>query len=261
MANNTFHFDAEKRTPWNNQIFPGNYVAHLNAYRNQGVVAIPGAVFFRGIGALVLNPDVHSVLNTDGVLEAGTYDLKVLSPDLRQDDKPRLDKPFEIPGGAKIYRIAVSAPGVREAELDPATGEYPGVATITTEGIAAPPPVVVTANDGLTQEEGRHGTKGWFNPVGIFTEPMLSIVDTASTGDLIIAAPAAPTDPAGPAGEPLPVQVTTSADLVAAQNPSAGACRKSPSAIIVEVCYFMPDAAPDEDDLHIPYGVEAGQGY
>ena len=144
---------------------------------------------------------------------------------------------------------------MREAALDPATGEYPGVATITTEGITAPPAVVVTANDGLTQEEGRHGEKGWFNPVGIFTEPMLSIVDTASTGDLIVAAPN------GPAGDPLPVQVITSADLVAAQNPSAGACRKSPSAIIVEVCYFMPDAAPDEDDLHIPYGVEAGQGY
>jgi len=255
MANNTFHFDAEKRTPWNNQIFPGNYVAHLNAYRNQGVVAIPGAVFFRGVGALVLNPDVHSVLNTDGVLEAGTYDLKVLSPDLRQDDKPRLDKPFEIPGGAKIYRMSVAAPGVREADVDPLSGEYPGTTTITTAGITAPPALVLTANDGATQEEGRHGEKGWFNPVGIFTEPMLSIVDTASTGDLIVAAPN------GPAGDPTPVQVTTSADLVASLNPSAVACRKSPSAIIVEVCYFLPDAAPDEDDLHIPYGVEAGQGF
>ena len=53
----TFTFDAENRTPWNNKIFPGNYVAHLNAYRDQGVVALPGAVFFRGIGAIVLNPD------------------------------------------------------------------------------------------------------------------------------------------------------------------------------------------------------------
>ena len=37
----TFQFDAENRTPWNNKIFPGNYVAHLNAYRDQGVVATP----------------------------------------------------------------------------------------------------------------------------------------------------------------------------------------------------------------------------
>ena len=53
----TFSYDAEGRTPWNNQIYPGNYVNQLNAYRDQGVVAIPGAVFFRGVGALVLDPD------------------------------------------------------------------------------------------------------------------------------------------------------------------------------------------------------------
>ena len=110
----TFQFDAENRTPWNNKIFPGNYVAHLNAYRDQGVVAIPGAVFFRGVGAIVLNPDTDDVLNQDGVLVAGTYDLPILSPDLRQDDKPRKDRPFVIPAGAVVYRTAVNAPGVRE---------------------------------------------------------------------------------------------------------------------------------------------------
>jgi hypothetical protein len=267
MANNTFYFDPTPeenatgklaRTPWNNKIFPGNYVAHLNAYRDQGVVALPGAVFFRGVGALVLNPDVHENLNTDGVLEAGTYDLKILSPDLRQDDKPRLDRPFEIPGGATIYRVAVAAPGVREADSlrDAVTGELPGTTTITVGGITAPVPPVLTANDGETQEEGRSGKVGFFNPVGVFNSPMESILDGTPTGDLIVALPD------GPAGEPLaPIQVTTSADLVARQNPSAGACRHSPSAILVEVCYYIPDAAPDADDVHLPYGVEAGQGY
>ena len=43
-------------------------------------------------------------------------------------------------------------------------------------------------------------------------------------------------------------------------NPSAGACRNSPSALIVEVCYYIPAPAPDYDDVHIPYAVEAGQG-
>ena len=108
----TFSFDEETRRPWNNKIFPGNYVAHLNAYRDQGVVALPGAVFFRGVGALVLNPDTDGNL-VDGVLPADTYDLKILSPDLRQDDKPRKDRPFIIPEGAVVYRTAVSAPGVR----------------------------------------------------------------------------------------------------------------------------------------------------
>ena len=37
-------------------IFPGNYVAHLNAYREQGVEAIPGVEFYKGVGALVAQP-------------------------------------------------------------------------------------------------------------------------------------------------------------------------------------------------------------
>ena len=248
MANNTFSFDEKGRTPWNNKIFPGNYVAHLNAYRDQGVVALPGCVFFRHVGALVLNPDNYGVL-ADGVLAAGTYDLKILSPDLRQDDKPRLDRPFELPAGAKVYKVSVSAPGVREAESlrDATSGELPGTTTITSTVAAIAP--VLTANDGLTVDEARDGTIGFYNPVGAWVDPMLSIVDTASTGDL--------TDP----DTTVPIQVVTSADLEAHLDPSAGACRNSPSAILVEVCYFLPDAAPDADDLHIPYAVEAGQGY
>jgi len=220
----TFSFDAEARTPWNNVIFPGNYVAHLNAYRDQGVVALPGAVFFRAIGALVLNPDNDGVLDTNGVLAADTYDLQILSPDLRQDDKPRKDRPFVIPEGAVVYRTAVSAPGVREETVA-------GTTTIEVEGIAAPAAVPATAED-----------DGYFNPVGEFSL-FTSILDgTGLAADT-------------------PVQITTDAALVASQKPSAGACRKAPSAILVEVCYFLPDAAPDADDVHIPYGVEAGQGY
>ena len=219
----TFQFDAEQRTPWNNQIFPGNYVAHLNAYRDQGVVALPGAVFFRGVGAIVLNPDNEGNL-VDGVLAAGTYDLKILSPDLRQDDKPRLDRPFIIPEGAVVYRTGVNAPGVREETVA-------GTATLTVSGITTPAAVPATAT-----------ADGYFEPVGEFSL-FESILD--GTG----------------LGADTPVQVITSADLIASQNPSAGACRKSPSAIIVEVCYYLPDAVADADDLHIPYGVEAGQGY
>ena len=219
----TFSFDSEQRTPWNNQIFPGNYVAHLNAYRDQGVVALPGAVFFRAVGALVLNPDNESVL-VDGVLPADTYDLKILSPDLRQDDKPRLDRPFIIPKGAVVYRTGVNATGVREETVA-------GTTTIEVEGITAPAAVPATAED-----------DSYFNPVGEFSL-FTSILD--GTG----------------LGADTPVQVTTDAGLVCSLKPSAGACRKSPSAIIVEVCYFLPDAVADADDLHIPYAVEAGQGY
>ena len=219
----TFSFDSEQRTPWNNQIFPGNYVAQLNAYRDQGVVALPGAVFFRGVGALVINPDLEGNL-VDGVLPAATYDLKVLSPDLRQDDKPRLDRPFIIPEGAVVYRTAVNAVGVREETVA-------GTATLEVAGITTPTAAAATAE-----------ADGYFNPVGEFSA-FTSILD--GTG---LASDTA-------------VQVTTDADLVASLKPSAGACRKSPSAIIVEVCYYLPDKVAGADELHIPYGVEAGQGY
>ena len=220
----TFQFDSEARTPWNNVIFPGNYVAELNAYRDQGVVALPGAVFFKGVGALVLNPDNDAQLDTNGVLVAGTYDLQVLSPDLRQDDKPRKDRPFVIPKGAVVYRTAVNAPGVCEKTVA-------GTATLTISGISSPTAVANTA-----------GTDGYFSAVGEF-----SLFESILDGT-------------GLAGETA-VKVVASADLIASVKPSAGACRKSPSAIIVEVCYYMPDAVTDADDLHIPYAVEAGQGY
>ena len=126
------------RTPFNSKIYPGNWVTHLNAYRDQGVVALPGAVFFRGVGAIVLNPDIGDNLTADGVLEAGTYDLVILSPDMRQDDQPRRNRPFVIPAGAVPYRTAVSAPGVREETV----GD--GV-TITPAGITTPTAVAMTA--------------------------------------------------------------------------------------------------------------------
>ena len=220
----TFQFDSDARTPWNNVIFPGNYVAELNAYRDQGVVALPGAVFFKGVGALVLNPDNDAKLTTDGVLKAGTLDLQVLSPDLRQDDKPRKDRPFVIPKGAVVYRTAVNAPGVREAVVA-------GDTTLTVSGITTP-----------TAVANKAGADGYFSAVGEFSL-FASILDgTALSGDTT-------------------VQIGVSKDVIASVKPSAGACRKSPSAIIVEVCYFMPDAVADADDLHIPYAVETGQGY
>ena len=129
-----------------------------------------------------------------------------------------------IPAGAVVYRTAVNAPGVREATVA-------GTATLTISGISTPTAVANTA-----------GADGYFSAVGEF-----SLFESILDGTGLAAA--------------TPVQVGVSADLIASVKPSAGACRKSPSAIIVEVCYFMPDAVADADDLHIPYAVEAGQGY
>ena len=209
-------------------IFPGNYVAHLNAYREQGVEAIPGVEFYRGVGALVLNPDNDSV-TTGGTLSAGTYGLKILSPDLRQDDKPRQDKAFVIPAGSVVYRTALSAPGVKGASGD----------TILINALGANAPGNTGSETTLTAE-----ADGFFPENGV-SSALTSIVDgtAISTGSDTV------------------VQVTTSADLVSELDPSAGACRKSPSVILVEVCYYRPAPAPDAEDAHVPFAVEAGQGY
>ena len=206
-------------------IFPGNYVAHLNAYREQGVEAIPGVEFYKGVGALVLNPDNKGV-TTDGVLAAVTYGLYILSPDLRQDDKPRVDKPFVIPAGSVVYRTAISAPGVKEATVA-------GTSTIVLETLANSP-----ATGTLTAE-----ADGYFPENGV-SSALNSIVDGTAVN---VAADTV-------------VEVTTDAPLIASLDPSAGACRNSPSAILVEVCYYRAAPAPDSEDAHIPYAVEAGQG-
>ena len=206
-------------------IFPGNYVAHLNAYREQGVEAIPGVEFYKGVGALVLNPDTKGV-TTAGVLAAGTYGLYILSPDLRQDDKPRIDKPFVVPAGSVVYRTAISAPGVKEDTVA-------GSATVVLEALANSP-----TTGTLTAE-----ADGYFPENGV-SSALTSIVDGTAVN---VAADTA-------------VEVTTDADLVASLDPSAGACRNSPAAILVEVCYYRAAPAPDSEDAHIPYAVEAGQG-
>ena len=206
-------------------IYPGNYVARLNAYREQGVVAIPGVEFYRGVGALVLNPDNDGV-TTGGVLAAGDYAVQVLSPDMRQDDKPRKDKPLVVPTGAVVYRTAISAPGVKAD----AAGDTIVVKTL---GGNAP------SSGSLTAEADQ------FFPVDGVSSALNSIVDGTAVN---VAADT-------------PVEVTTSADFTCEQNPSAGACRKAPSAIIVEVCYYLPAPAPSADEVNIPYGIEAGSGY
>ena len=120
-------------------IFPGNYVASLNAYRGQGVFALPGVEFYQAVGVAILSGDVSG---------SGSLDLEILSPDLRQDDKPRLDKPFVVPAGATVYRTAVSTYNVAtsgsstlkvdgltttgaEATLTAASGVFPAAGSVT----------------------------------------------------------------------------------------------------------------------------------
>jgi len=201
-------------------IFPGNYVAHLNAYREQGVQAVPGVEFYRAVGAIVLNPDTKGALNISGELPAADHVAYILSPDLRQDDKPRVDKPLVIPAGASVYRTAISAPGVKSVG---------GTAVIAAE-TGLPTSVAITADaDGYYPENGEGSVL-----ISIFGGTAL--------------------------GSDTTIKVTTDAVSTASLKPSAGACRTSPSAILVEVCYYVASPAPDAEDAHIPFAIESGSG-
>ena len=186
-------------------IFPGNYVTSLNAYRGQGVTALPGVEFYQAVGAAVVTAN-----QTGG----GSLAVEILSPDLRQDDKPRLDKALVVPAGATVYRTAISTTNLKAS----------GTQTV--------------AVDGLTQtglEASLAAVGGEFPAAGSVTGFDGFTTVSAESGDATITA-------------------AYSGDLTIV-NPDDCA------AVIVEVCYYLDGAAPDTDDINLPYKTEAGQGY
>ena len=84
----------------------------------------------------------------------GTLALQILSPDLRQDDKPRLDKAFTIPAGATVYRTAItavnlSAAGTDTVRVDGLTTAH-NADTLTAAAGVFPEAGATTAFDGFT---------------------------------------------------------------------------------------------------------------
>ena len=186
-------------------IFPGNYVAHLNAYRDQSVYALPGVEFYQLRGAYVVDEDVVGDVSGASVL--------ILSPDLRPDDKPRLDRPMTVPAGAKVYRTAINTTNLATT----------GAGTIQISGTTVTG-TTLTAASGAFPEEGA---------VSEFTGLGSISAETADPATVV-------------------VDITGGLTL---ENPDDQA------AVLVEVCYYIDAEAPDPDDFHLPYKVEAGQGY
>jgi hypothetical protein len=225
-------FDGTTRTPWNNVIYPGNYVCRLNSYRNQGVNAYPGLEFFSLVGALVVLPIQNTqsnVLNSSAQLPAATYALQILSPDLGPSPKPLVNRNFVVPSGAGIYGSAVSTVNLEEAT---ATGNT----TITVDGIAAQ----VDSEDlraVLTAD-----SNGTFNECGaravVLNFQAVEVAATSSNTSVTVTTSAALK----------PVNVSSGGSGSAFSDPTAGQ-----SAIIVEVDYFMVAKGPDSDSVNLPF--------
>ena len=138
-------------------IFPGNYVTHLNAYRGQGVFALPGIEFYQVRGAAVV---------TENQAGGGTLALSILSPDLRQDDKPRQDKPFVIPAGAIVYRSAISTTNLTAGAAE----------TVAVDGVATAAAKASLAAD----------ADGAFDPEGVGSTFTLDSSFTAEATDVTV---------------------------------------------------------------------------
>ena len=214
----TFDGANSPRLPWNNFIYPGNYVAGLNAYRDQCVQSFPGVNFFRGIGAYVLPQGEDEVA-------AGTVPLVLLSPDLREDDKPRTDRAFVIrasndAGKATPYRVAINVVNL--------AGNSSTITTDpTTLGSAAP---IFTS----AAESAAGLTDGAFLLGGEVNEFQFDTSLTELTADTTI-------------------EATVGAHELKKVDPLKEA------AILVEVCYFRNAPAPTSDDVRLPYYTESGQ--
>ena len=227
-------FDGTARTPWNNTIYPGNYVCRLNSYRNQGVNAYPGLEFFSLVGALVVLPIENTqsnVLNSSLQLPGAEYALQILSPDLGPAPKPLANRDFVIPAGACVYGSAVNVVNLEAVDQ---TGSDADLITVT--GIPASiDSVAIRAVLGSD-------ANGTINHCGA----------RAQTLDFNAVLAAADTDPVSvkvtTSAAMKPVNVTSGGSGSAFADPTAGQ-----SAIIVEVDYFMVAKAPDYDDINLPF--------
>lgn len=252
-------FNHKTRRDWNNVILPGNQVTYLNAYRDQGVQSFPGVNFFRQVGAVVITPAENgtNLLDANGELPAGTYEVKILSPDLRPDDKPRLDRAMTVPAGATIYRTAVNALNLIGDTSSGGETITVGATAASVGSVPAAVAAVLTASDG-SATDGYCTTipAGYFNACGdVAASPFGGLSGlTQLTKDC---------DPTQ--NEDVLVAVTTSAPLkpLSYCGGGSGSANADPdngqTAILVEVCFFMDAPAPCGDDVNLPFPIEAGQ--
>ncbi|WP_338442351.1 hypothetical protein VZG28_05100 [Synechococcus elongatus IITB4] len=215
-----------------NRIYPGNYVNILDAYKGNAVAAIPGRQYFQ----------THGYAKITGT-PANQFDIVIPSPDLRQDDKPRLDIPqLIVPVGARVYALGIRVTDAQDNNQNNLVGSK----------------IIGTNNDRLK---------------------IASAINTTATGQIAATALgtnsaavviAGGTAPVGPSrfsvitpvevtGSPLTLRlfVTNNTGTAAGSNISSSAV--GGSYVIADVCWYIDDDVPTREDERIPYAVYSGQ--
>ena len=212
-------------------IFPGNYVERLNAYSSaktdedgnvtsaaanrQGVEALPGLTFFSAVGVLEVPPA--------GIAQAVSK-MKVLSPDMRSDDKPRLDQDMVIPDTAEVYSVAIRGVNVKDHSA---------------ASVALAP---ATASAGTAFQANLQ----------------TSITSAATTFSLVSSGRTTFTGFDAAQTQTISGDTTIYLKHDTANSKIVPLNTDDQAAVIIEVCYFLEAAAPTEDDVNLPYKTEAG---
>lgn len=211
------------------KIYPGNWVTSLSSYQSQPVVALPGRVYYHITG--------YALITSVG---ATSWDIKIPSPDLRADDKPRADRiSLVVPSGAKVYGLALRVPDMRkdrslgtalsgivgtdnnELKVATAIGDDDDLADNDLATVAADVAVASTT----------------IAPVATFKSIITPVAQTAARTLKVFS-----DDGSQSAGSDMTSSLTGG------------------TPIIVDVFYFLDDVASDLGDVRIPFITEAGAG-
>lgn len=209
------------------KIYPGNWVTQLSSYQGQPVVSRPGRVYYDIVGYALVN-------STGGT----SFDVKIPSPDMRGDDKPRADvTSLVLPQGANVYFLGIRIPDMRK---DRSLGTaFTGLVGTNTDRLKVA--------DALANDDAMTTTTLSTNSASIAvasgTVAPASAVKSVATGVTLAGS------------ETLKVYVTNSTGTSAGSTLTSTLTGGTP--IIVEVCYWLDDVVPDLDAVRVPYITES----
>ena len=209
------------------RIFPGNFVSNLKSHDGgQGVVAVPGRVYYRKIG--------YALVDSTGGTE---FDVIIPSPDMRGDDKVRADDTgLTIPAGAVVYAVGLRVADTRKnKDAGSATSGLSGTNTDT-----------IALKDAAASAADTISTS-------VVSTPTIAVADGTIAPSSAKNGVVSGSVLAG--AETLKVFVRNAAGNGTGSTLSSSASGGPP--IICEVSYYVEDEVATTDDTRLPYNTES----
>lgn len=220
------------------KIYPGNYVNQLSSYQSQPIQALPGRLYYEIVGYAVIPDDAREGSNA--------FDVIVPSPDLRPNDKPRLDRgsPLVVPAGAKIYHLGLRVPNMRKQGH---TGYNCGCDTYIVANNTDTMKFASAADAAVGAVAGGAGTDAADIVAADDTFTCSSTVAGVLDSDVV----------ENTADLEMRLFITNSTGTALGTN--VYSTFQSGSLVVCQVCYWLDDIAPSLDNTIQPNTIEAGQ--